>query len=291
MMAIPFLGIISNRLHETNKTTTYLSGRNRLRSSLNAFSFNEPLTAKSMDLFNLLKWCADIGFDAVDITGYYFDGYPEIPEASYLYRIKRMAHALGIEISGIGVRNDFTIPDKNLREKEKQRVFDWINVAADLGAPVLRVFAGQEKRDGFTREQIKEWMLEDLHQCVISAESKGVIIGIQNHNDFLQTSDQVIEFMKAITNPWFGLILDTGSYRKEDPYQAIENTVPYAVNWQLKENIFIDGKEVETDLAKVFNIIRKSSYQGYLPIETLGTGDPKQKIAALYKKVMIEMNK
>lgn len=285
--ALPFLDSISNRLH--NRKTTYLLGKQRLKSSLNAYSFNAPLMAKTMDIFDMLRWCADLGFDAVDITGYYFDGYPEIPEPNYLYRIKRTAHSLGIEISGTGVRNDFTIPDKALREKEKERVLNWINVAADLGAPVLRIFAGSEKRDGYTREQIKEWMLEDIYHCVTAAESKGVILGLQNHNDFILTSDHVLDFMKAIPNPWFGLILDTGSYRKEDPYLAIEKTIEYAVNWQIKELIFVDGKEVETDMPRLFNIIKKSNYSGYLPIETLGAGDPKVKIPILYEKVMKEM--
>jgi len=95
--------------------------------------------------------------------------------------------------------------------------------------------------------------------------------------------------MKLISSPWFGLILDTGSYRQEDPYQAIEKTIPYAVNWQIKEKIFVQGKEVETDLPRLFNIIKNSSYQGYLPIETLGSGDPKPKIAALFEKVLKEL--
>ena len=75
-----------------------------------------------MDIIDMLEFCAEVGFDGVDITGYYFKGYPLPPERDYLYSIKRKAHALGIEISGTGVRNDFTIPDKILRASEVQRV-------------------------------------------------------------------------------------------------------------------------------------------------------------------------
>jgi len=287
LASLPFISGINSRLHSSGKT--FMTGKQRLKTSLNAYSFNAQLMAKTMDVFDLLRWCADLGFDAVDITGYYFDGYPEVPAPDYLYRIKRTAHALGIEISGTGVRNDFSIPDKALREKEKERVLAWINVAADLGAPVLRIFAGAEKRDGFTREQIREWMLEDIYHCVTAGQSRGVIIGLQNHNDFILTSDHVIDFMNAIPSPWFGLILDTASYRKENPYIAIEKTIDYAVNWQLKELLYVDGKEVETDISQLFNIIRKSNYSGYLPIETLGAGDPKIKIPILLEKVMKEM--
>ncbi len=263
--------------------------KQRLKTSLNAFSFNASLVAGSMDIMDLLTYCADLGFDGVDITGYYFTGYPQAPADDYLFAIKRKAHALNIEITGTGVRNDFTLPDKIKREAEVQRVLNWIEVAAKLGAPVLRIFGGQEKQAGFTRTQIMEWMVPEINRCVEHGKKHGVILGLQNHNDFILTSDHVIEFMKAISSPWFGLILDTGSYRQEDPYLAIEKTIPYAVNWQIKEKIFVAGKEVETDLPRLFSIIKNSGYQGYLPIETLGPGDPKPKIAALYEKVMKEL--
>ncbi len=261
----------------------------RLRSSLNAYSFNGPLMEGKMDIVGMMEYCALLGFEGIDITGYYFKGYPNVPDTDYLFGIKRKAHALAIEISGTGVRNDFTIPEKSKREDEVRRVFQWVEVAARLGAPVLRIFAGQEKREGYNREQITEWILEDLRRCVDYGKQNGVIIGLQNHNDFIQNSDQVISIMKAIPSPWFGLILDTGSYRQEDPYLAIEKTIDYAVNWQIKEKIFVGGKEVETDIPRLFSIIKKSAYQGYLPIETLGPGDPKPKIEALLEKVTREM--
>ena len=288
MLALPLVasGI---PVHKLNAESPFGGTKQRLKTSLNAFSFNAPLVAGSMDIMDLLEYCADLGFDGVDITGYYFKGYPQAPADEYLFGIKRKAHALNIEITGTGVRNDFTLPDKIKREAEVQRVLSWIEVAARLGAPVLRIFGGQEKQAGYTRAQVMEWMVPEINRCVEHGKKHGVIIGLQNHNDFILTSDHVIEFMKLISSPWFGLILDTGSYRQEDPYQAIEKTIPYAVNWQIKEKIFVQGKEVETDLPRLFNIIKNSSYQGYLPIETLGSGDPKPKIAALFEKVLKEL--
>ena len=114
--------------------------------------------------------------------------------------------------------------------------------------------------------------------------------GLQNHNDFIQTADQVIKIIEAINSEWLGLILDTGSYRVHDPYEEISKSIKYTVNWQIKENVFINGAEKETDMDKLMGIIKSSGYKGYLPIETLGEGDPKTKITSLLsklKKVMI----
>ena len=113
----------------------------------------------------------------------------------------------------------------------------------------------------------------------------GVIIGMQNHNDFIQTADQIISIVEAIHSPWFGIILDIGSYRSNEPFAEIEKSIRHAVNWQVKEKMFINGAEADTDLNKLVNMIKASGYRGYLPIETLGDGDPKIKVKALFEKM------
>jgi sugar phosphate isomerase/epimerase len=257
----------------------------RLKTSLNAYSFNAPLMNGSMTLGDLLTFCANTGFDAVDITGYYFKGYPQVPTNDYLYAIKRNAFALGLEISGTGVRNDFTLADKTKRQAEVDLVKQWVEAAAKVGAPVLRIFAGTQKNESYTKQQVTEWMLKDIQACVDFGKQHGIIIGLQNHNDFIQTSGDVIGIMEAINSPWLGLILDTGSYRIHNAYDEIASTVKYAVNWQIKEKIFINGTEADTDIDKVMAIIRASDYRGYLPIETLGAGDPKIKVPLMLEKL------
>lgn len=261
------------------------AGARRLKSSLNAYSFNKPLTDGTMTIDDLLDFCAATGFDAVDITGYYFKGYPQVPADDYLFHVKRKAFSVGMEISGTGVRNDFTIADKVKRQQEVDLVKKWVVAAAKLGAPVLRIFAGTQKNENYTKAQVTEWMLKDIETCVAFGRAHGVIIGLQNHNDFIQTAEEVNHIIESINSEWFGLILDTGSYRVHDPYEEIERSVKHAVNWQIKEKIFVRGAEVETDIPRVMAIIKASAYNGYLPIETLGSGDPKVKVAALLGKL------
>ena len=263
----------------------FSSNTKRLKTSLNAFSFNAPLTNGSMSIDDMLTFCSETGFEGVDITGYYFKGYPLVPSDDYLFHVKRKAFGLGLEISGTGVRNDFTIADKTKRQLEVELVKKWIEVAAKMGAPVIRIFAGAQKTEGYTKEQVTDWMLKDIQTCVEVGKQYGVIIGLQNHNDFIQTADEINHIIEAINSEWLGIILDTGSYRVHDPYDEIAKSIKHTVNWQIKEKLFVNGVEVETDMAKLMGIIKASGYQGYLPIETLGDGDPKFKITALLAKL------
>ncbi len=129
------------------------------------------------------------------------------------------------------------------------------------------------------------WMVKDIKECVAYGKKHGVIVAIQNHNDFIKTADQAQKIIEAVNSDWFGLVLDIGSYRSGDPYKQIEQTVKYAVNWQLKENMYVNGAEVKTDLNKVIGIIKASGYRGYVPIETLGAGDPAIKVPQFLAEV------
>jgi sugar phosphate isomerase/epimerase len=257
---------------------------NRLKISLNAFSFNKPLLDGSMDLHELLEFCADQGFFAADLTAYYFKGYPEVPPDEMIYQVKRKALLKGIEISGTGVRNDFTYADEARRKAEVSLVTNWIDVAVKLGAPVIRIFAGNQKITRHSRDEVLEWMVKDILTCVEYGKNRGVVVAIQNHDDFIKTADQAITILKRVNSPWFGLILDSGSYRQADPYTEIAKTVNYAVNWQIKEEVFIDQKPEKVDLVRLFKIIKDSGYRGYLPLETLGEGDPFTMVPAFMKR-------
>ncbi len=261
------------------------SAGSKLKISLNAYSFNELLTNGSMTLDDLLDFCAANDFDAVDLTGYYFPGYPAVPPDSYIYHLKQKAFHLGLDISGTGVRNDFTDPDENKRNEDITLVKKWIECAAKLGAPVIRIFSGTEIPAGHSWDEVATWMVKDIKECVAYGKKYGVIVAMQNHNDFIKTADQAQKIIELVDSDWFGLVLDIGSYRNDDPYKQIQQTAKYAVNWQLKETMFLDGIEQKTDLQKVIAIIKASGYRGYLPIETLGAGDPKIKVPLFLAEV------
>lgn len=109
-----------------------------MRVALNAYSFSDLLYAnakdpnRGVDPFGVCDFCARHNFDAVDLTGYFFRGYPDAPEDRYLFKLKRYAFDLGLEISGTGIRNDFTAADAAERKKGVEHLKTWIEVAAKL---------------------------------------------------------------------------------------------------------------------------------------------------------------
>ena len=259
--------------------------RNKIKISLNAYSFNRPLKDGSMDINDLLAFCVEQNLDALDLTAYYFPGYPDIPGDDNIFAVKRQAFLKGLEISGTGVRNDFTYPDPEMRAGDIRLVKNWTECAAKLGAPVIRVFAGKQTSAEHSRQEVIEWMVEDLRTCAGYGKKFGVMVAVQNHNDFLRDAKDVLEIIGLVDSEWFGLVLDIGSLREGDPYEQIALLAPYAVNWQIKEMVYINGKEQKTDLRIISQILKETGYRGYIPVETLGEGDPRQKVIRFLDEV------
>jgi sugar phosphate isomerase/epimerase len=257
----------------------------KLKLGLNAYSFDRPLREGSMTLADAVLFCAQHGVDALDPTGYYFPGYPNVPADEYIYSLKRTAFVNGVAISGTGVRNNFAVADPAARRKDVQLVKDWIVVASKLGAPVIRVFSGGARPAGQSFDEALEWMAADFKECAAFGKQHGVMVAVQQHNDFLKTAAETIRVIDAVGSDWFGCILDIGSLRSGDPYAEIEKLVPYAVSWQIKENVGRDGKEESTDLAKIKAIMDRSGYRGYVPFEALGAGDPRVRVAGFLEKI------
>ncbi|MFI4944801.1 MAG: sugar phosphate isomerase/epimerase family protein, partial [Burkholderiales bacterium] len=169
-------------------------------------------------------------------------------------------------------------PEADKRAADVAHVKRWIEVAAKLGAPVLRVFDGRAEAKGPSREQMTGWVAEAFRECAAEGERRGVMIVYQNHDELLKTADEVLALRERVGSPWFGLNVDIGSLRTADPYEEVARLAPYACTWQIKELLYRKNREEKTDLRRVFGILKTSGYRGYAPLETLGPGDPKEKV-------------
>lgn len=275
IVAVAFLSLLNNPSFSQSRKKAKLQPD--VKITLNAYSFNDLLLAKHQKdnqslytLFNLMEWCASQKIEGIDLTGYYFPGYPAVPSDDYILQLRNKAKQLGIVITGTGIRNNFASPDPAVRAADIELAKKWVVVAEKLGAPVLRVFAGEIPKGYEDKwDEVAGWMIDAYKQCAVEGEKHGVKIGIQNHGDMLQTADQCLKVLKGVDNKWAGLIVDTGNFKTADPYVDIEITAPYAVNWQIKESAFGIGSPIRTDSERLMQIFKKTGVKGYFPIETI----------------------
>jgi sugar phosphate isomerase/epimerase len=292
----PFAGAVAARAAAPVAPKT----RAHFAPALNVYSFNDALLAnakdsgKGIDLFGIFDFCAQHDIPAIDITGYFFPGYPQAPTDAFINRVKRRTHDLGIVISGTGVRNDFAIADAAVRAEGVAITKRWIEVAVKLGAPTVRVFAGPQTKGndwrtaapGMKREDVEAWMADALRECADFGAKHGVIVAVQNHGDFLSTGPEHLSLLRRVNHPWCGAMVDTGKYLTADPYADIALMVPHAVNWQIKETLGSTLKSPRADFSKLARVLRDGGCRGFVPIETLTMGRADYDAAAEVVKVL-----
>ncbi len=241
-----------------------------LRAKMRWFKGEE--TEGKMEMLSFLDYAAELGFDGVELTGYFFD--PEVT-TSGLNKIKRRAHVLGLDITGGAIGNNFSFPaDDPFTAEQLEYTKTWIDRYAVLGAPVIRIFAGGKNPPGATKEQVIENVVANLETILPYAEEKGVILGIENH-DSMTDMDTFLNLLSRINSPWLGVTWDSANIAPtSDPYAELARIAPYAVNAQAKVMTHVDGEKVPADFPRLIQILNEAEYSGYLVLEYEEKEDP-----------------
>lgn len=243
----------------------------RMKLSLAAYSFNnlfarrgtpEQIASAKMSLEKFIDFCAQQNLGAAELTGYYF---PKEITNEYLVSLKQLTHRLGIDISGTAIGNDFCLAEGEAREEQISMCRNWIDHAAVMGAPVIRIFAGKK---GDSEDVAIERCVAGINECLKYAATKGVFLALENHGGITATPDQMLKIIEKVEDsPWFGVNFDSGNFRTDDPYRDLAKIAPYAVNAQIKVAMWPNNEKEPTHLARVIKILKDAKYRGYVTLE------------------------
>ncbi len=288
----------------------------KMRLSLAAYSFRsssdnpdglktnpsaEEHASAKMTLDSFIDYCASIGLDGTELTGYYFPAFvqntpirrppadlaSEDPAArqarvdaatDYLNGLKNHAFRLGLDVSGTAIGNDFCVPEGPGWAAQINLCKDWIDRAEQMGAPVIRIFAGKVP-EGESEASAINRCAAAIDECLKYAARRGVFLALENHGGITATPAQMLKIIEAVKpSPWFGVNFDSGNFQTDDPYRDLALIAPYAVNAQIKVSIRPNGKREAADFARIVEILQAANYRGYLVLEYEEPGDAASEI-------------
>jgi sugar phosphate isomerase/epimerase len=253
------------------------NGQPKFKFSLAAYSYRDLLLSKQgsepkLTLKDFIDDCAKMGLEGTELTSYYF---PKETTPDYLHALRRQCFRLGLDVSGTAVGNEFAHPPGEKRNAEIAKVKQWIDFSEILGAPVIRIFAGKQQKDQ-TEAQAHSLMVSAMEECCDYAGKHGVHLALENHGGPTATAEGLLKFVRDVNSPWFGVNLDGGNFRSDDPYAELAQIAPYAINAQIKVVMTVGGKKVPADFKRLAKIMRDASYRGYIVLEYEESENPRE---------------
>ncbi|QDU78803.1 Xylose isomerase-like TIM barrel [Polystyrenella longa] len=272
------------------------NGQSHFKISLAAYSFHRHLVrdwtpetqAKAeMTLDDVIKFAAEQNLDGVELTSYYF---PKEVTNEYLMHLKQLTFRLGLDISGTAIGNDFGLVEGEARQEQLAYTRKWIDHAATMGAPVIRIFAGKTPK-GDTDSAAIARCAAGINESLDYAAEKGVFLALENHGGITSTSPQMLSIISQVKDsPFFGVNFDGGNFRTAEPYTDLAAIAPYAVNAQLKVSLHPEGKPREqADYIRTLRILKEAGYRGYIVLEYEEKEDPRESIPAVLDELRAAM--
>jgi sugar phosphate isomerase/epimerase len=235
----------------------------KFKFSLAAYSYRDLLTGASpaLSLFDFVHDCARMGLEGTELTSYYF---PQPVTREYLCTLKQLCFKLGL------------LPPGSKRDEQLAHVKRWVDHAVLLGAPVIRIFSGGASEQ-VPEEQARRLAIEAIEECCQYAGEHGVMLALENHGGLTSTAQGMLELVRAVRSPWFGVNLDTGNFHGSDVYAELALLAPYAVNVQVKVVVQQgSGPREPADFRRLAHLLRDAGYRGYIVLEFEEAEDPRQ---------------
>jgi sugar phosphate isomerase/epimerase len=254
-----------------------------------SWSYHAAFRAGRIDLPAWLRICAeDLELDGVELLDLHFS----TTDAVYLRDIKKLCTDLQLTVAGIAVTNDFGPSDK--RALETARVKQWCDVAAYMGAPVVRIFAGwvppqRMQQDpglivGLVRKVLgqkppdKRRLWSDitwaLRQCADYAAERGVVLAIQNNraDGVVGSAQQLEQCVHDVGSPWLRICLDPADLADRAGIEAAMNRV-VQTHAKLRE-VRDDGSDASIHWPELLRMLKLARYRGFVLLDYEGVEDP-----------------
>jgi sugar phosphate isomerase/epimerase len=230
------------------------------------------------DLDTMIGAARKFGYDAIELRA--LAGSLDLlsrPEFSgpQLARTKAYIKDKGIEICCVDTSCTFHSSDAGERANQVSIALAHAELAAKLGAPLIRVFP-DKIQPGAQREETRDWIAECL-RAVAEQLPDEVDVALETHGDFAK-AEAAAEIVKLANHPKVKLIWDVAnSVAAGDTIEQAGLVVqPYLAHIHLRDAKPVTGSEHwlpvlagngRVSFTKALAVIRELNYDGYVSFE------------------------
>ncbi len=235
-----------------------------------------------LTLDEVLGLAKRIGYDGIEARAAkeHAHGVELDTDADQRSEIKQKAADAGIAICCVSASIRYADPATNPEARDD--TLRYIDLAADVAAPIIRVFGGPIP-EGITRDAAKDLLVESLSSVAEHATQRGVIVCIETHDDWCDPQD-LADVLSRVDNPAIAVnwdimhpIMKAGATMDE----AFNTLKPWIRHLHVHDGDVRDGKrslvpigEGKVDHRRAIELLRTISFDGYLSGEWIKWDDP-----------------
>lgn len=201
------------------------------------------------------------GFRSAQLCHFYLPS----TEDAYLGELCSAFDEAGVDLECFLV-DDGDLVDPDRGAEQRAWISGWIDVAERLGAPRVRVPAG----DRAPSEETLRASAEGLR--ALAAEHSGIRVLTENWKSLLVDEKAVRRLLELVEGE-VGLLIDTGNWDDEEKYRRIGAVAGVAECSQVKARESAPGVIDEEDLQRSLAVLREVEYAGRLSLVYAGTDD------------------
>jgi sugar phosphate isomerase/epimerase len=239
------------------------------------------LGAPDWSMDDVLKYGKQYGFDGVGFRGLKgqmdHTRIPEFLPENRKATLKKFRDA-GLDIMMMLSGAKLVQRDKAERDKHLAEARANIDLAADMGAGLIRVFGGPIPAD-VKKDEAYGWVVDSLKALGDYGAKKKVRVLLESHDDFTDTY-VVREIMERANHQWVGVLWDV-----HHPYRTLRQTMKEAWNnvgkWtydtHFKDSVIDATEKVghrytligegEVPNLEALQLLKDNGYKGYLTFE------------------------
>jgi len=234
------------------------------------------LGCPSWDWAKILDFAKAHDFSAFELRGLL--GTMDLPtrpefQPDRIAQSKRDVASRNLKIACVSSSAELHHADPDKRQQQIADAKRFIDLAAALGAPCVRVFGN--KIEG-PREQVLARVASGLHELGAYSGERGVTVIVESHGDFTD-SPTLREILKRADSPHVGLLWDahhTFVDGKEDPQFTVEKLGRYIRHTHLKDSVpAADGRRYvltgrgDVPVRKQVEVLDATGYTGCYTFE------------------------
>lgn len=233
-------------------------------------------------LERVLRYCAEVGYDGVEIAPFTLaEDIRELP-ASRVAEIRTAADEARIRILGLhwllASPEGLSIngPDEAVRENTRDLMFALVRLCRDLGGSVM-VFGSPKQRnvaEGDTYEAVWERSVEMFRICGDEAARHGVTLALEplttKETNFLTTRDEAVRLIEAIASPGVRLHLDVKAMvgqEAEPPEAIVRQSAEHLAHFHANDTNLQGPGMGDVDFRPIAAALKDIGYDGYVSVE------------------------